>query len=437
MQGSPRTAAAPTAEVRQLVALVGDRLQRRFGELVESMNAAIEGTIEDLGDPELTDMLHASVEGNVATILHMIRNDIPFEHVQPITAASEYAIRLARRGVPATVLRRAYHIGSDDMLNRMFEEIQQIDCSPDLKLELLHHLAGWMHSYVDWIARVVLDAHEKERHALLQQSENETFVLVERLLDGRSVDAGDFAGKTGYRLDRMHVGGIVWIEGPHQGADQTDVLSTFAGSLASTFGATSGPLFVPVDRRTAWVWITTAPERLPIDVSRLQPAVQRIPGVRVSLGEPAAGVGGFRRTHEQAGAVRIVASTATTRHGRAVFYGDDGMAITALLARDLPSTRRWVSEVLGPLAADTPAAERLRETVRVYVRTGGSYVQASEELVLHRNTIKYRLQKAEEERGRPLSDGRLDLELALHVCHVLGRAVLLPRTAPGARPART
>ncbi|NGP08245.1 polyketide synthase regulator [Rhodococcus sp. 14C212] len=428
---------AGTDEVQELVALVGDRLQRRFDEITAGMNAAIEETVEDLGDPELTDILHASVEGNVATILHMIRHDIPLEHMQPITAATEYAIRLARRGVPSSVLRRAYHIGSDDMLNRMFEEIQQIDCSPDLKLRLLHHLAGWMHKYVDWVARVVLEAHEKERHALLQQSENVTSTLVDRLLTGQPVDAGEFASKTAYRLDRVHLGGIVWIESPHQRADQTDVLCAFAEALAATFGATGPPLFVPVDRRTAWVWTATTPEHLPIDVSRLQPALQATRGVRVALGKPAAGVGGFRRTHEQAEAVRIVGSTAPTGPGRAVFYGDDGMAVTAVLARDLASTRRWIGEVLGPLAADTPTAERLRETVRVFVSTGGSYVHASEELVLHRNTIKYRLQKAEEERGRPLSDNRLDLELALHVCHVLGRAVLLPKTAPTERRARS
>ncbi|WP_232284793.1 PucR family transcriptional regulator [Rhodococcus sp. R1101] len=146
----------------------------------------------------------------------------------------------------------------------------------------------------------------------------------------------------------------------------------------------------------------------------------------MTFGKPGVGVAGFRRSHEQAEAVRIVASTATVPHSRAVYYGEDGMSATAVLARDLATTRRFVADTLGRLAIDNPAAERLRDTTRMFLRTGGSYVQTSEELVLHRNTVKYRLQKAEEERGRPISDNRLDLELALHVCHVLGRPVLMP-----------
>ncbi|MBV8996958.1 MAG: helix-turn-helix domain-containing protein [Pseudonocardiales bacterium] len=45
-------------------------------------------------------------------------------------------------------------------------------------------------------------------------------------------------------------------------------------------------------------------------------------------------------------------------------------------------------------------------------------------MFLHRNTAQYRAQKAEELRGRPLREGRLDLELALLACHWLGSAVL-------------
>src|SRR5690606_30859670 len=131
----------------------------------------------------------------------------------------------------------------------------------------------------------------------------------------------------------------------------------------------------------------------------------------------------FRRSLEQATAVRTVAAAAPSARNQVVSYGDDAMAVVALLARDVPATRRWVREVLGGLAADTEAAERLRETVRVFLRTG-SHTDTSERLVLHRNTVRYRLGRAEAERGRPFTDGRLDLELALHVCHVLGSVVL-------------
>jgi DNA-binding PucR family transcriptional regulator len=69
-------------------------------------------------------------------------------------------------------------------------------------------------------------------------------------------------------------------------------------------------------------------------------------------------------------------------------------------------------------------SEGLRETARVFLRTGGSYPETADELFLHRNSVQYRSHQAEELRGRPCNDGRLDVELALLACHSLGPAIL-------------
>jgi DNA-binding PucR family transcriptional regulator len=85
-----------------------------------------------------------------------------------------------------------------------------------------------------------------------------------------------------------------------------------------------------------------------------------------------------------------------------------------------------VHEVLGPLARNTEAAERLRQTLRAFLTTGGSYTETAKLLVLHRNSVKYRVEQAERQLGRALDDGRLDLQLALQVFHLLGASVLQP-----------
>jgi DNA-binding PucR family transcriptional regulator len=54
----------------------------------------------------------------------------------------------------------------------------------------------------------------------------------------------------------------------------------------------------------------------------------------------------------------------------------------------------------------------------------GSYVATAARVHLHKNTVKYRIDKAIEERGRPVDDGRLELELALIACRWLGETVL-------------
>jgi hypothetical protein len=85
-----------------------------------------------------------------------------------------------------------------------------------------------------------------------------------------------------------------------------------------------------------------------------------------------------------------------------------------------------VHETLGDLAIDSTRNEGLRDTARVFLQTGGSYTATAERLFLHRNTAQYRVRRAEEVRGRPLRDGRLDVELALLACHWLKGAVLKP-----------
>jgi DNA-binding PucR family transcriptional regulator len=83
-----------------------------------------------------------------------------------------------------------------------------------------------------------------------------------------------------------------------------------------------------------------------------------------------------------------------------------------------------VHAVLGGLARDDEPTARLRDTVWAYLSEGGSRAAAAGALHLHRNTIQYRLGKAERARGRPLDDDRLALEVALLACRVLGPAVL-------------
>lgn len=103
---------------------------------------------------------------------------------------------------------------------------------------------------------------------------------------------------------------------------------------------------------------------------------------------------------------------------------EPGLAMAALLAPDLAEARAWVGDILGPLASDTESDARLRETLRVFLRADGSYKAASDELMLHSNSVKYRVQRAIERRGRSIDDDRLDVEVALMMCHRYGSAML-------------
>lgn len=63
-------------------------------------------------------------------------------------------------------------------------------------------------------------------------------------------------------------------------------------------------------------------------------------------------------------------------------------------------------------------------TLRVFLHTGSSPKAAAEVLHLHTNSVKYRVQRAVERRGRPITDDRLDVEVALILCQWFGANVL-------------
>lgn len=51
--------------------------------------------------------------------------------------------------------------------------------------------------------------------------------------------------------------------------------------------------------------------------------------------------------------------------------------------------------------------------------------------MLHKNTVQYRIRRAEESLGRPLDGSRHDVELALRASHWLGSSVLTGTGSPG------
>ena len=100
------------------------------------------------------------------------------------------------------------------------------------------------------------------------------------------------------------------------------------------------------------------------------------------------------------------------------------VAPLALMSGSVELMRAWVIETLGPLADDDGHHAMLRETLGVFLQESGSFVATGERLILHKNTVRYRIGKAEESLGRPVGEDRLHIELALLAARWLGPAVL-------------
>ncbi len=414
-------------EIVRLAAQASDNLNSRQSEITDSMTDLLAGIEYLVADRYLRDLMKASIEGNVKTIFHVISNQIPIDHLQASTAAVEYALRLAQRGISANSLIRAYHMGQDNLLAAFFDEAQGLDCDAALKVEVMHHISGVLYQYVDWICVYLLDIYEEEQRRWSTTTGNVSASLIHKILSNEGVNAAAFAEETGYSLDQFHVGIVLWTPGAEPTHDEVMMLERFARDLAAKVQTPAPPIFTAIDRNTGWAWLPMGKTRRPISVGEIDSLVDKTNGGRISIGLPGYGAPGFRRTHVEAEATKVLSLASAGHVPNPVSYGDPGVAIISVLTRDLDTTRSWIHEVLGPLADNTPNCERLRETLQCFLRTGGSYTQSSEQLHMHRNSVKYRVAKALEERGRALTDDRLDVEVALQACQFLGSAVL--RTA--------
>ena len=143
--------------------------------------------------------------------------------------------------------------------------------------------------------------------------------------------------------------------------------------------------------------------------------------IHFAFGDAAKGTTGFRLTHRQALAAQAVALAAGSPP-RAVAFSEVAPVAMMLGSSDL--LRAWVLSTLAGLAADDEHHARLRETLLAFLQSGGSYKTTAERLMLHKNTVQYRIRKAEESLGRPVGENRHDVELALQASHWLGSSVL-------------
>src|SRR4051812_30428424 len=343
------------------------------------------------------------------------------------TAAVEHARRLAQRGTTVNALVRAYRLGHKAVLDEVLEEICESALEPPLSFAVFSQISEVTFGYIDWITQQVVSTYQSERDRWMENQNSMRAVRVRELLDGDDVDVDAVTTAIRYPLRRTHLAVVVWRDADDAGGD-VESMERFVHQLADSAGAESS-LFISVDRMTGWAWIPLMADAAPEAIARLcAQAAQEPDAPRIAVGNPLPDVDGFRRSHEQAQSARTVAVASGCNARRVTVAGQPGVAAAALMGKDLGAAHRWVAEVLGPLASRTQTDERLRETLAIFLRAGCSFKAAAEELHLHSNSVKYRVNRAIERRGRPIDDDRLDVEIALLLCHWYGNAVLAPAT---------
>jgi len=413
------------ALVAKSAAMIIGRLNDKLAEITRSVQEMLASEVPEVAaDGELLALVYDAAQGNFDAFFPAIRHGIPVDRIEPPTAALEHARRMAQRGMDADALARGYRLGHQAVVDLVLDEVRAADFDAQLTLDVFQQITSMSFRYIDRISQLVLIAYQGERDRWLANQNRVRALRVREIIDADEIDIDETANAIGYPLRGIHLSAVVWC-GELESGDELLTLERFTSELGKSLGAQERPLFIAADRVTGWAWIPLSADTAKDVVPRARTfAAGRAEALWIAIGDPLPGIDGFRRSHQQAMAARAVAIAAGPRQPRVTAASDPGLGVAARFSGDLKAARAWVGEVLGPLASATDVDERLRETLRAFLRTGSSFKAAADELHLHSNSVKYRVQRAVERRGKPITDDRLDVEVALLLCHWFDTAVL-------------
>ncbi|WP_345433773.1 PucR family transcriptional regulator [Actinoallomurus vinaceus] len=341
--------------------------------------------------------LRRSVEASVLAALVGLLLDVrPSPEMVPVEAVEGNA-ELVRRGVPLDLVLRGVRIGHACLHQRFMDAIDA-QGEPVRPAES-HRVSELLFSYADAHASRMAEEYIAERDRWQASTEAARRRIVEDVLAGRRIDQEAASRTLGYELARHHLAFVV-------AADELDtpaeVLRRFAAEVSRSVGG-QGVLTVQAGPSDVWAWTAwPAPAAPALEI--------RVPeGLRLAVGPPAYGVAGFRRSHLGA----REAQGFLGEDVRLCRYAD--IRVRSLLAARGEPARWFAEETLGALLGGDRRTAELRETLRVYLAAGRSPQRAAELLHVSRNTVSYRIKRAEELLGHALPDDLLDLRLALEI----------------------
>lgn len=404
---------ADEAAARQWLEHFADTSDHRqaFDHLAAVINQQIIEELPQFVDPTLRSELHASTRAHWKGFLAVVTRDAI--DVQPGPEIYDLARTLARRGYELPVLLSVYRIGQRAawkfMSDTLTTDVVDADLRAAVLLQFWPRMSHWLDTIVESLIVVFTAEREQwQRGALARRTDT-----VKAILAGQAVDIDAATTALAYPLRQYHTAFTVWVDETVPDAEVQQLLDTGACAVGTAVGG-ARPLVISSGARAAWCWSATPKTSKPVS-DKVIAALPQF--VDVSVGTCQRGADGFRRSHAEA----IAALTVAHRRGAgSARYADVELACLAAGIVGEDGMTALVERELGKLAAPDEAAERLRDTVRLYLEHAGDARAVGEVLNVHPNTVRYRVRQAEQIIGHPVDERRVYLEVALHAVKAFG-----------------
>lgn len=394
----------------------------RAAEFTEFATAEIVAAEPQLGaDDAIADDLRRSVRANVERALGLlVRPAEPLPGPPSPPEAIAFATSTLRRGVEPSALIQAYRVGQNAVWRRWMDDVAAQVEDPELLIAILDLSSARLFGYVDAVIAQLLRHYHDERERWLGGALARRAEVVRAILDGGGDDPAEASRALGFELDRQLLALVLWrTDEPPPGGPALEGLQRLAGRIADAVGS-GRALTVPAGSATLWAWVAAEGPAAAAAVQAAQ--AHRGPAEAVAFGGPAPGLAGMRQAHLEALEARRVAHLSGA--GGVTCHAE--VEVAALVSADLERLRGYVGRTLGPLAADDAAAARLRESLGAWFGAGCNARAAAERLGTHKNTVLYRVRRAEALLGHPLAERALEVQVALEAAARLGPAVLPP-----------
>ncbi|MGY0498346.1 PucR family transcriptional regulator [Nocardia sp. FBN12] len=355
-------------------------------------------------DPVLTEDLHRSTRYQWLAFLSVLQQR---EHqILLPPQAHDLARTLARRGHELGVLLKVYRSAHNGVFEYCTAVVESLDDQAPPREEVLKHLWNRVDRWLNDAIEVLIETFYEERQERHEGALARRAEVVETLLAGDPISVDEATDVLGHPLLQWQLGCVLWAS--EAGADSAAAVLQTANDLAKSLGA-ARPLFRVAGSRDMWVWVATPAQPDLTAIRHLEPRLAELK-VHLSLGVPAPGVEGFRSSHAEARAAQNLCMTVATSP---TIVDYRAVELLCLAATSGVLMERMVRREIGALRGVDKNLAQLRQTTLAFFTNQMNIEATAAKLFVHKNTVRYRLARAEELLGHPLVERTALVELAL------------------------
>ncbi|GAA4817956.1 PucR family transcriptional regulator [Nocardioides caeni] len=327
----------------------------------------------------------------------------PTQTFHLVQEAREVPMVVAQHGYGLPVIFEIYTAGEQAVWEFITAAVKSRPADNVSEADALVHFWTRSSTWFDHSVEQSVAIYQQELERIRQGDAARRLEVVRAVVGGELVDPREISARLGgHPLSAYQTALLLHTADDARIAD----LSQAAHELTTALKLRS-PLVVHPGGRDLWAWVSSA--ELP-DLTRLHSREDWLKERQIvaAVGSPAPGVDGFCSSHAEALATQRITLVGNRPSPLTFFTEVELMSLVG----NTDAMRRFVYRTLGRLAGTDEQTERLRTTVQALLSTG-SHDAAAKILVVHKNTVRYRVERAEELMGRRVSESPTEIDMAL------------------------